>query len=116
LTYSGHGTSAHAVAFSPDGTKIVSGSSETGYQTDDQAQVWDASSGDLILTYAGHGMVTTIYAVAFSPDGSQIASSGTDGQVHVWDAATGNAILTYSRYAPWSSVRTAPKSLPAAGI
>ncbi len=49
LTYYGHFGYVYTVAWSPDGTKIASGSD------DHSVHVWDARSGaDIIPTYSGH--------------------------------------------------------------
>ena len=58
------------MAFSPDGKRIVTGS---GDQT---VKVWDADTGQEVLTLKGHTAQVT--SVAFSPDGKRIVSgSGT---------------------------------------
>jgi len=95
VTYTGHSSSVVAVAWSPDGTRIASGS---GDQT---VQVWDATSGAHPFIYRGH--TTNINAVAWSPARSnqRIASAsgnsffGGEHVVQIWDAATGVHILTY---------------------
>ena len=59
-----------AVAFSPDGKRIVTGSS------DRTARVWDAETGTEKLALKGHtGRVTS---VAFSPDGKRIVTGAGD--------------------------------------
>ncbi len=70
-------------SFSPDGSRIVTGSQDT-------VKVWDARSGAELLTYKGHaeGVSTAI----FSPDGSRIASGSFD-EKKVWDARNGAEIL-----------------------
>jgi len=76
-----HSDSILSVQFSPDGTKIVSGS-------DDQTiKVWDASSLALVTerTNAHSNMVTS---VQFSPDGTKIVSGSRDKTIKVWDSAT----------------------------
>ncbi len=77
-TYRGHTDEVLAVAWSPDGRRIASGS---GYY-DTTVQVWDAADGNHVLTYRGHSGRT----VAWSPDGTRIASGSTDTTVQVWEA------------------------------
>ncbi len=74
-----------AVAFSPDGAYIVSGS---GDQT---LRLWDAKTGSFISQpLAGHSSGVT--SVAFSPDGARIVSGSSDNTLRLWDAKTGSAI------------------------
>jgi WD40 repeat protein len=81
-TLASHSDLVSAVAFSPDGKQITSGS---GDQT---VKLWDATTGNLQKTLAGHlGRVGTI---VFSPDGKQIASGSRDETIKLWDAITGD--------------------------
>jgi WD40 repeat protein/serine/threonine protein kinase len=74
-----------SVAFSPDGTRFVTGS------RDHTAQVWDARTGSPLLELKGHtGVVNT---VAFSPDASRIITSSDDRTARVWDARAGTQLL-----------------------
>src|SRR5262249_39499378 len=68
-------TKSQAAAFSPDGYRIVTGLGA--------AVVWDASSGEKLLTFEGHHYIRS---VAFSPDGKRIAFCGNDTKATVWDA------------------------------
>jgi WD40 repeat protein len=77
----GHTGKVQSVAFSPDGSHIVSGSD------DHTMRVWDAVSGALLHTSEGHtGWVTS---VTFSPDGLRIVSGFDDHTARIWDAETG---------------------------
>jgi WD40 repeat protein/serine/threonine protein kinase len=79
-------TPVPAVAFSPDGTRIVSGSG------DKTLKIWDTATGKLAFRLEGHtGSVTS---VAFSPDGTRIVSGSDDTTLKLWDAATGEETLT----------------------
>ncbi len=85
-TYQGHTGPVYSVAWSPDGTRIASGG------TDSTIQIWDVRTGQRLVLYSGH--VGTVYTVAWSPDGTRIASGSDDSTVQVWDATTGRLFLT----------------------
>jgi WD40 repeat protein/serine/threonine protein kinase len=74
------------VAYSPDGTRLVTTS------WDKTAKVWDAASGAELLTLGGHTHV--IQFAAFSPDGNCLATASWDHTAKVWDAATGQELFT----------------------
>jgi serine/threonine protein kinase/Tol biopolymer transport system component len=96
LTYRGHSTSVYAVAWSPDGTRIASGSGagDPKKDTDHTVQVWEAATGTLLQTYRGH--TQAIIGLDWSPDSKLIASASYDGTVQVWEATTGTSpLVTY---------------------
>jgi WD40 repeat protein len=85
-TLKGHTSWVKSVAFSHDGTRIVSGSS------DNSVRVWDAATGEEVRTLKGH--TSSVFSVAFSHDGTRIVSGSRDNSVRVWDAATGEEVRT----------------------
>ena len=54
--------------------------------------MWDAASGQELLTLKGHAEL--VYSVAWSPDGKRLATASDDGTSKVWDAASGQELLT----------------------
>jgi len=79
LTLKGHSGFVTAVAFSPDGKRIVTTSE------DNTLRLWETEAGQEVLTLKGHTNI--VRSVAFSRDGKRIISGGWDKTVRVWDAS-----------------------------
>jgi eukaryotic-like serine/threonine-protein kinase len=80
------------VAFSPDGRRLASVGGQLSVHPDREVKVWDARSGEALLSLPGH--VGGLRSVAFSPDGRRLASGGLDQTIKIWDATTGLEVLT----------------------
>jgi hypothetical protein len=98
----GHSDPVAAVAFSPDGKTLASGSQ------DNTIKLWEAATGQLIRTLSGH--TDPVTSVAFSPDGKTLASGSADQHtMKLWEAATGQFIRTFSGHSRWiTSVAFSP--------
>ena len=69
-----------AVAFSPDGKLLVSGSS------DETIRFWDPHNCQHLSTVP---VPSHVYVLAFSPDGSILVGAGQDEKIYLWDPVTG---------------------------
>jgi WD40 repeat protein len=72
----GHSDYIDSLAFSPDGSQLISGS------YDKTVRLWNVTNGKLLKTLTGHsGHVTS---VAFHPNGKQVASCAYENTVRIW--------------------------------
>lgn len=77
-----NGTLVMSVAFSLDGSQVVSG------LFDGTIQIWNTTTGVVETELKRHtGMVRS---VAFSQDGSQVLSGSDDQTVRIWNVITGD--------------------------
>ncbi len=92
-----------SISFSPDGKRLAGSgravSSGVGPGALGEVKVWDAQTGDELLSLKGHSL--GVSCVVYSPDGKRIASASGGaaqalgaGEVKVWDAETGKDLLT----------------------
>ncbi|MBI4657388.1 MAG: TIR domain-containing protein [Verrucomicrobia bacterium] len=77
----GHSNEVWSVAFSPEGTRLVSGS------WDNSVRLWDVESGACLRVLMGHS--NAVWSVVFSPDGTRLASGSWDNSVRLWDTESG---------------------------
>lgn len=75
-----------AVAWSPDGKRIVT------LSEDQVGRVWDASTGESLLIFTG---LSGADCAQWSPSGDRILASGLGGVAKVWDANNGDQVAAY---------------------
>jgi WD40 repeat protein len=97
LTLSGHVGRTDAVAFSSDGTRLVTAND------DGVGKVWDTTSGQELLTISGCEVVAGYYdfgawVSSLSPDGTRLATACVDGTVRVRDTGTGEELLSFQAH------------------
>jgi len=98
----GHTSDAAAVAFSPDGKSLLSGSHDM------TMRLWDVATGKEIWKFDPE---TRINAVAFAPDGSGVAAAGSTagkGPCVLIDAATGKERMLFKESGVASAVAFSP--------
>jgi len=78
---SGHTEYVISVAFSSDGTLLVSGSH------DKTIKLWDVQTGGVVKTFHGH--TNTVLSVSISVDNTTIASGSADNTICLWNIGTG---------------------------
>ena len=84
LRLRGHQDFVNDLAFSPDGSRLVS----TSY--DQTAIVWELPSGNKLHVLSEHS--DHVLAAAYSPDGTTIATGSKDTTIRLWRAKTGEPL------------------------
>ena len=87
-TFDGHTAWVESVAFSPDGTQVLTGSQDL------TAKLWNASTAAEIHTFAGH--TDWVVSVAFSPDGTQVLTGSWDNTAKLWSVSSGSLLRTFA--------------------
>jgi len=86
-----------SVAWSPDGKYIASGTGSAGLngpvRADNSAKVWDATTGQTVLTL--NRGADEAYAVAWSPDSKDIAVGGDDHSIQVWNVQSQQPVMVH---------------------
>jgi WD40 repeat protein len=75
-TFGGHRGPVWAVAYSPDGKALASGSDDLAIK------LWDVKTGKELATLDGHAEWVT--SVAYSPTGKTLASGSGDTTIKLW--------------------------------
>ncbi len=99
----------YCAAFSPDGTRVISGSGAVSLKrsSTNELRVWDISTGKTIRELEGH--TDSITSAQFTPDGVQIVSGSRDATIRLWNANTGEQSLVLAGHQfPINSIAVSP--------
>lgn len=96
FTLVGHTDAVCAVAWSPDGRLLASGS------TDNTLRIWNCANGQRLVALEAPPEERVAREIAWSPDGRLVAFGGRD--THLWDS------ITDERFPPLIAPGTAPAS------
>src|SRR5215510_7955751 len=80
----GHEGPIMSAAFSPDGSGVVTAS------TDKTARIWVSATAKEIFILRGHE--AALWSAAFSPDSSRVVTASDDKTARIWDATTGKEL------------------------
>ena len=99
LIWQAHTDTTYALAFSPDGRTLASGS------WDDTIKLWDVASGALFWSsWHPNG----VQCLAIAPDGDLLATGGNDASVKLWNLHSGALLQTLPHPSPILSVVWSP--------
>jgi len=87
--YEGHRDALYALALSPDGQMLATGS------YDQKIKLWNVADGSEIKMLTGHN--GAVYGLSFRPDGKVLASASADRTVKLGEVATGKRLDTLSQ-------------------
>jgi WD40 repeat protein len=88
-SFEGHKDAIYALALSPDGKTLATGS------YDQKIKLWSLATGQEIKNLSGHN--GCVYQLAFRPDGKILASASADRTVKLWNVASGERRETFSQ-------------------
>jgi WD40 repeat protein len=82
----GHASAVSAVAISPDGKRVVTGS------YDRTVRIWDIKTAQELISFRNHNSWICLDSIAFSADGRLLMTAGMDRVAKLWAAATAQEV------------------------
>jgi WD40 repeat protein len=86
----GHPGNVSALAYSPDGQIVASGSGDRAIR------FWNSATGAILKTLHGHTDVIT--SLAFSADGKTLVSASEDDTLRVWNVGDGSLVRSIAGF------------------
>jgi hypothetical protein len=86
----GHTEEVICLTFSPDGTKIASGSA------DRSVMIWETRTRKQLYKLKSH--IDQVISVRFGPDGQDVRTFSTHGAIKVWDVLNGELLQNVESY------------------
>jgi small GTP-binding protein len=84
----GHTDRVIRLAWSPDGSRALSGGE------DGTMRLWDVETGNCVCVFVGHA--SALWAIACSVDGRRALSGDQDGTIRLWDVEAGRCLRVLS--------------------
>jgi periodic tryptophan protein 2 len=102
LKQQGHYDSMNAIAYSPDGQRIIT------CADDGKIKVWDVNSGFCIVTFTEHTSAVT--SCEFAKKGNVLFTASLDGSIRAWDLIRYRNFRTFTapKRLGWSSLAVDP--------
>src|SRR5436309_2204060 len=85
-TLKGHTEAVYAIAISPDGKQVATGS------FDKTVRLWDTAGKELKTLGGASGHQNLVLTVAYGPSGTVLASGSQDNTAKIWELAGGAPI------------------------
>jgi WD40 repeat protein len=92
-TLRGHSSRIWAIAFSPNGQILASGSA------DHTIRLWSAHNGTCLTVLQGH--TSGVTSVSFSPNGQILASASEDSSIKLWNVGHRTQLKTLQGHNSW---------------
>jgi len=101
-SFIGHNGFVNAIAISPDGQMLATGSS------DKKVILWNVATGNQLRQLVGHS--DRVISLDFSSNGTMLASGSEDNYVILWNTLTGATVRKIYQYAAPNSIVFSPNN------